>query len=100
MSVNIEASGSIKSIINDEIVANAAFDSHYDGKELKIKGFSDGEQFYMQLDNEAIKDILAMPSHQSSLEDRLMKNFNKPKKTHKKSKKSTNKKTRRRTKSK
>ena len=57
MSVNIETSGSIKSTINDNVVANAAFDSHYDGKELKIKGFSDGEQFYMQLDNEAIRNI-------------------------------------------
>lgn len=91
MSIDIKTSTSVKSIINDKVIKDASFKSHYDGKDLEIKGYSDGELFYMKLDNEEIKDILALPSNDISLEERLIKDFGKNKKSNQ-TRKKTNKK--------
>ena len=90
MSIDIKTSASIKSIINNKVIKDASFKSHYDGNDLEIKGYSDGELFYMKLDNEDIKDILALPSNNISLEERLIKDFGK--KDHKKNTKKNTKK--------
>jgi len=75
MSINVKASGEIIQTINGEIIADAGFKSDYDGKKMKIKGYSDGKQFYTELDPKDIQKILATPSHQTSLEERLIKDY-------------------------
>ena len=82
MSISIETSGAIQSSVNGNIITDAAFDSHYDGETLKIKGFSDGVQSYMELDNAAIQKILSMPSHHASLEERIMSDYGSHSKKH------------------
>jgi len=75
MNINVKASGKIAKTVNGEIVTDAGFNSDYDGNKMKIKGYSDGEQFYVELGPEAIQQILATPSHQMSLEERLITDY-------------------------
>ena len=81
-SVNIKASGRIKSIVNNKIVANSSVSANYDGSELNIVGSENGKQFYLTLDNDNIADILAMPAHSASLEERLIHDFGSVDKKH------------------
>ena len=88
-SVNIKASGTIKSMVNNKIVANSSVSANYDGSELNIVGSENGKQFYMTLDNDNIADILAMPAHSASLEERLIHDFGSVDKKHTKRHKHT-----------
>jgi len=87
--VNIKASGAIKSMVNNKIVANSSVLANYDGDELNIVGSENGKQFYMTLDNDNIADILAMPAHSASLEERLIHDFGSVDKKHTKRHKHT-----------
>ena len=88
-SVNINASGAIKSMVNNKIVANSSVSANYDGDELNIVGSENGKQFYMTLDNDNIADILTMPAHSASLEERLIHDFGSVDKKHTKRHKHT-----------
>ena len=88
-SVNINASGTIKSMVNNKIVANSSVSANYDGDELNIVGSENGKQFYMTLDNDNIADILTMPAHSASLEERLIRDFGSVDKKHTKRHKHT-----------
>ena len=88
-SVNIKASGAIKSMVNNKIVANSSVLANYDGDELNIVGSENGKQFYMTLDNDNIADILTMPAHSASLEERLIRDFGSVDKKHTKRHKHT-----------
>ena len=88
-SVNIKASGAIKSMVNNKIVANSSVSANYDGDELNIVGSENGKQFYMTLDNDNIADILTMPAHSASLEERLIRDFGSVDKKHTKRHKHT-----------
>ena len=81
-SVNIKASGAINSRVNNKIVANFSVSANYDGSELNIVGSENGKQFYLTLDNDNIADILAMPAHSASLEERLIHDFGSVDKKH------------------
>lgn len=88
-SVNIKASGRINSMVNNKIVANSSVSANYDGDELNIVGSENGKQFYMTLDNDNIADILTMPAHSASLEERLIRDFGSVDKKHTKRHKHT-----------
>lgn len=88
-SVNIKASGRINSMVNNKIVANSSVSANYDGDELNIVGSENGKQFYMTLDNDNIADILTMPAHSASLEERLIHDFGSVDKKHTKRHKHT-----------
>lgn len=88
-SVNIKASGAIKSMVNNKIVANSSVLANYDGDKLNIVGSENGKQFYMTLDNDNIADILTMPAHSASLEERLIRDFGSVDKKHTKRHKHT-----------
>lgn len=88
-SVNIKASGTIKSMVNNKIVANSSVLANYDGDKLNIVGSENGKQFYMTLDNDNIADILTMPAHSASLEERLIRDFGSVDKKHTKRHKHT-----------
>ena len=88
-SVNIKASGAINSRVNNKIVANFSVSANYNGDELNIVGSENGKQFYMTLDNDNIADILTMPAHSASLEERLIHDFGSVDKKHTKRHKHT-----------
>ncbi len=88
-SVNIKASGAINSRVNNKIVANFSVSANYNGDELNIVGSENGKQFYMTLDNDNIADILTMPAHSASLEERLIRDFGSVDKKHTKRHKHT-----------
>jgi len=103
MSIFLHSTGELKSTLNGNVITDKSFDATYDGKHMKITGHDNDINFSKNLNNDDIMNLISVPSHKMSLNDRLMKDFQiksnskKTKKTKKtkKSKKSKKSKTKR-----
>jgi len=101
MSIFIHSSGETKSIINGNVLTDKAFDATYNGINMKITGHDKDKKFNVKMTNDDIMDLLAKPSSNITLKQRLMndynvhKNKNNKKSQSKKFKKSQSKKSKR-----
>lgn len=68
---------------NDKIIEDSNVLANYDGDTLDIMGRKDDKIVLMQLTNDDIMNILAIPSSNKSLEERLMIDFPEEKKRRK-----------------
>ena len=80
--INIGIAGGRKSISElgkiyyiHKIIDESSIDAIYDGKDLNIAANSNENIMYMQLNNDEIMSLLAMPASHLDLEKRLKKDF-------------------------
>ena len=86
MSIFIHSSGETKSIINGNVMEDKSFDANYDGKNMKITGHDKDKNFNVKMTNDDIMELLAKPSSNLTLKQRLMNDYNvKHSSTHNKS---------------
>tara|TARA_B100001059_G_C17420388_1_gene372867 strand:- start:115 stop:387 length:273 start_codon:yes stop_codon:yes gene_type:complete len=71
----LKTSADIQLIHNDKIIDESSIDAVYDGKDLNIAANSNENIMYMQLNNDEIMSLLAMPASHLDLEQRLKKDF-------------------------
>lgn len=71
----LKTSADIQLIHNDKIIDESSIDAVYDGKDLNIAANSNENIMYMQLNNDEIMSLLAMPASHLDLEKRLKKDF-------------------------
>jgi len=71
----LKTSADIQLIHNDKIIDKSSIDAVYDGKDLNIAANSNENIMYMQLNNDEIMSLLAMPASHLDLEKRLKKDF-------------------------
>jgi len=86
--------------INNENVNSEGLLINYDGENMDISGYQNNDNFYAQLSNKDIMNLLAITANPMSLDKRLKKDFSVKHKTrrhHKKHKKQKNTKKRYRT---
>ncbi len=87
------------SSINGQIVKDESIEAKYDGKNVDLDIYNNGEHYYSKLDKNDIKDLLARHASSIPLEKRLIKDFaiKNNKKSIKKSIKKNNKNNKKRT---
>jgi hypothetical protein len=61
--------------VNGKVISAQTINAEYDGKNLAIDMFDNGEHFYSQLNNNDIADILSHRASSLPLEKRLLKDF-------------------------
>ena len=100
MSIFIHSSGETKSIINGNVLTDKSFNANYDGKNMKITGHDKDKKFNVKMTNDDIMKLLAKPSSNLTLKQRLINDYNvktsiytKQVKTRKNTKKNTKKNT-------
>lgn len=71
----LKTSADIQLIHNNKIIDESSIDAIYDGKDLSIAANSNENIMYMQLNNDEIMSLLAMPASHLDLEQRLKKDF-------------------------
>jgi hypothetical protein len=76
MSIFIHSSGETKSIINGKVLTDKSFDANYDGKNMKISGHDNDKKFNVKMTNDDIMKLLAKPSSNLTLKQRLMNDYN------------------------
>jgi len=76
MSIFIHSSGETKSIINGNVLADKSFDATYNGKNMKITGHDKDKNFNVKMTNDDIMELLAKPSSNLTLKQRLMNDYN------------------------
>jgi hypothetical protein len=76
MSIFIHSSGETKSIINGNVLTDKSFDANYDGKNMKITGHDNDKKFNVKMTNDDIMNLLAKPSSNLTLKQRLMNDYN------------------------
>ena len=76
MSIFIHSSGETKSIINGNIMDDKSFDATYNGKNMKITGHDKDKIFNVKMTNDDIMELLAKPSSNLTLKQRLMNDYN------------------------
>jgi hypothetical protein len=76
MSIFIHSSGETKSIINGNVLADKSFDATYNGKNMKITGHDKDKKFNVKMTNDDIMELLAKPSSNLTLKQRLMNDYN------------------------
>lgn len=79
--------GSVKTIVNGNVLEDRMIDATYNGNKLDINAYDKGEEKHMQLTNADIMKLLAKPASPISLEKRLIHDFDISVKKVKKSKK-------------
>ena len=67
----LKTSADIQLIHNNKIIDESSIDAIYDGKDLNIAANSNENVMYMQLNNDEIMRLLAMPASHLDLEQRL-----------------------------
>jgi hypothetical protein len=75
METNIKVVGFANQSFNGKNITNKGIHINYDGKQADINAFDNGKMYYMNLDNDDIKDILNKQSSQLPLETRLINDF-------------------------
>jgi len=75
MSIFLHSTGELRSTLNGNVINDKAFDASYDGKHMKIIGHDNNMNFSKKLNNHDIMNLISVPSHKMSLNDRLMKDF-------------------------
>jgi len=91
MSIFIHSSGETKSIINGNVLTDKSFDAKYDGKNMKITGHDNDKKFNVKMTNDDIMELLAKPSSNLTLKQRLMNDYNVKSSTIQRTKKNINK---------
>jgi len=76
MSIFIHSSGETKSIINGNVIEDKSFNAKYDGKNMKITGHDKDKNFNVKMTNDDIMELLAKPSSNLTLKQRLMNDYN------------------------
>ena len=76
MSIFIHSSGETKSIINGNILADKSFDATYNGINMKITGHDKDKNFNVKMTNDDIMKLLAKPSNNLTLKERLINDYN------------------------
>ena len=76
MSIFIHSSGETKSIINGNVLTDKSFDANYDGKNMKITGHDNDKKFNVKMTNDDIMKLLAKPSSNLTLKQRLINDYN------------------------
>lgn len=71
----LKTSADIQLIHNNKIMDESSIDAIYDGKDLSIAANSNENIMYMQLNNDEIMNLLAIPASHLDLEKRLKKDF-------------------------
>jgi len=71
----LKTSADIQLIHNDKIIDESSIHALYDGKDLNIAANANENIMYMQLNNDEIMSLLAMPASHLDLEKRLKKDF-------------------------
>jgi predicted regulator of Ras-like GTPase activity (Roadblock/LC7/MglB family) len=84
--MNINAQASIIVSKDNAIVDKTDIMAKYDGNKLEVVGENRGKIILMQLSNDEIMDILAIPSSNLGLKERLKMDFRSRKKKHTKHK--------------
>ena len=74
----IQTTAEFKSVVDGDVVEQAALDATYDGQKAEIKSYSDGTLNYLELDNDDIMALLSLPSSDIYLEQRLVEDYGKP----------------------
>jgi hypothetical protein len=76
MSIFIHSSGETKSIINGNVMDDKSYDATYNGINMKITGHDKDTKFNVKMTNDDIMDLLAKPSSNLTLKQRLMNDYN------------------------
>jgi hypothetical protein len=76
MSIFIHSSGETKSIINGNVMDDKSFDATYNGKNMKIIGHDKDKSFNIKMTNDDIMKLLARPSSNLTLNQRLINDYN------------------------
>lgn len=76
MSIFIHSSGETKSIINGNVLDDKSYDAIYNGKNMKITGHDKDKKFNIKMTNADIMELLAKPSSNLTLKQRLMNDYN------------------------
>jgi hypothetical protein len=76
MSIFIHSSGETKSVMNGNVMDDKSFDATYNGKNMKIIGHDKDKSFNIQMTNAEIMKLLARPSSNLTLKQRLMSDYN------------------------
>ena len=76
MSIFIHSSGETKSIINGNVIHDKSYDATYNGKNMKITGHDNDKKINLQITNDDIMKLLAKPSSNLTLKERLMNDYN------------------------
>ena len=71
----LKASTDFQLIHNNKVIDESSIDAVYDGKDLNIATNSNENIMYMQLNNDEIMSLLAIPASHLDLEKRLKKDF-------------------------
>ena len=76
MSIFIHSSGETKSIINGNVMDDKSYDATYNGINMKITGHDKDKKFNVKMTNDDIMELLAKPSSNLTLKQRLMNDYN------------------------
>ena len=63
------------SSVNGQIIKDESIEAKYDGKNVDLDIYNNGEHYYSKLDKNDIKDLLARHASSIPLEKRLIKDF-------------------------
>jgi hypothetical protein len=66
---------SYTSTINGKVIENDAIRAFYNGKDINVDLYDNGQQYNAKLNKKDIKSILAKRAHPLSLEKRLINDF-------------------------
>lgn len=89
MTSYLTSTGKTQFYDDGDLIQNMGWDMTYDGNNLDIGTFKNGDEVYMQLNNQEIMDLLNRPTSRKTLEQRLLHDF--PSKKHSKKRKQTKK---------
>ena len=97
MSIFIHSSGETKSIMNGNVLNDKSYDATYNGKNMKITGHDKDKKFNIKMTNDDIMELLAKPSSNLTLKQRLMNDYKVKTSIPKATKKRTNRKNKNKT---
>ena len=75
MSTRVRAVAATEVTRNNKVIDVKGMTAEYDGENLNMSGFDNNELFYVRLDNEDVRQLLATPASRMSLEHRLRKDY-------------------------
>ena len=76
MTTKVDSYGISKTYVNEKLVKGIQYDATYDGSELDLAvGDHEGNNVFINLDNDDIIEILEKFSSDESLEDRIKKDY-------------------------
>jgi hypothetical protein len=80
-----------QAIINGKVLENEVIKAMYDGKNMSVDMYNNGQHYSTKLNKKEIDTILSMKAHPMALEKRLMRDFGVKNKTYKNKNKKKNK---------